>query len=256
MPPAVDSAVLDHLWLSHVAGRTDPGEFPQLDVEAGQALQVALIERYAANGRTVGGWKVGLTSGAARDSFGKGVRPFGFVLADRIFASNAVLSLAAIGSCGVENELCFTMGERLGKDATAETARLAVATVAPAFEVNQLRLRGRATPGLAVADNLSQWGIVIGEAQPLPDAFDYEALTIVLSRDGMPVETTHAHGHIDDHFQSIAKLSNRLATFGLALEKGHRVITGSYTRQSVPSPSRWTGAFGKELGSVHLSISS
>ena len=251
---AVDSAVLDHLWHSQTEGRTDPAEFPEMDVDTGQALQVALLERYRAHGHAIGGWKVGLTSGVGRDSFGKGVRPFGFVLAERIFASNAVLSMKTIGSCGVENELCFTLAERLGSGATAEAARRAVATVAPAFEINQLRLRGRATPGLAVGDNLSQWGIVIGEERPIPDAFDFDSLTIVLSRDGVVVETTQAREHIDDHFKSLATLADRLAQFGLGLERGHRVITGSYTRQSVPSPSRWTGAFGPELGEVHVSI--
>lgn len=254
--PAVDSAVLDHLWRSQMAGRTDPAEFPDLDVDAGQALQVALLERYRADGRAIGGWKVGLTSGVGRDSFGKGVRPFGFVLTDRIFGSNAVLSLKAIGSCGVENELCFTLAERLGSGATPASARNAVATVAPAFEINQLRLRGRASPGLAVGDNLSQWGIVVGEERPVPDDFDFDALTIVLSRDGTSVETTQARDHIDDHFKSLATLANTLARFGLSLERGHRVITGSYTRQSVPAPSRWTGAFGSPLGDVHVSIAS
>jgi len=253
---AVDSAVLDHLWRSQQAGRTDPAEFPDLDVDAGQALQVALLERYRADGRDVGGWKVGLTSGVGRDSFGKGVRPFGFVLANRIYKSNALLSLNTIGSCGVENELCFTLAERLGSGATADDARDAVATVAPAFEINQLRLRGRAGPGLAVGDNLSQWGLVIGTERAIPVGFDFDSLTIVLSRDGIAVETTQAREHIDDHFQSLATLANRLARFGLGLERGHRVITGSYTRQSVPAPSRWTGAFGAELGDVHVSIAS
>ena len=37
--------------------------------------------------RLVAGWKIGLTSGIARDSMGQGFRPFGYILADRVFAS-------------------------------------------------------------------------------------------------------------------------------------------------------------------------
>ena len=35
------------------------------------------------------GWKVGLTSGAARDSMGEGFRPFGHIHRDRVFNSGA-----------------------------------------------------------------------------------------------------------------------------------------------------------------------
>ena len=40
-------------------------------------------------GRKNAGWKVGLTSGQARDSMGAGFRPFGYILSERVFSSGA-----------------------------------------------------------------------------------------------------------------------------------------------------------------------
>lgn len=253
MAASVDPALLERVWHAQAAGRVDAAGFPELDVDTGQALQVAILRRHAAEGRAVGGWKVGLTSGAGRDSFGAGVRPFGFVLANRVFRSPAELTLSTIVTAGVENELCFVMDTALGKGATAAAARRAVRGVAPAFEINQLRLRGRASPGLAVAENLSQWGIVVGAAVAVAKV-DFDAINVTLACDETTVETVAARGHIDNHFESLAVLANRLAQFGLALEAGHHVITGSFTRQSVPGPSRWTGEFGAPLGTVRVAF--
>jgi len=251
---SVDPALFERLWHAHAAGRVDPREFPALDVAEGQTLQVALIDRLRGDGRLVGGWKLGLTSGAGRDSFGAGVRPFGFVLAERIHSSGAALALSDIVSCGLENELCFVIDTPLGAGSTAADARAAIRGVAPAFEVNQHRLTGRASPGLAVADNLSQWGLVVGAPVELPLTFDFEALIVTLERDGEPVQTVSARYHIDDHFESLACLANGLARHGLALEPGHRVITGSFTRQPVREPGCWSGRFGAPFADVTLTL--
>ena len=195
----------------------------------------------------MGGWKVGLTSGKSRDSFGKGIRPFGFVLDNRIIPSDDELNIAAIQRCGIENELCFVMDRELrGKSVTAAMARAAVGGVAPAFEVNETRLSGESDGPCRVADNLSQWGIVVGpETRPLPQDFDWDSLVIALSRDGVEVERVAARGHIDDHFESLAALARELSKFDRGLNAGQRVITGSFTRQPVREPARWEADFGR-----------
>ena len=47
-----------------------------------------------------------------------------------------------------------------------DTAAAAVRAVAPAFEVNARRLVGATDRPLGVADNLAQWGIVVGRDVP------------------------------------------------------------------------------------------
>jgi len=127
--------------------------------------------------------------------------------------------------------------------------------VAPAFEINETRLAGKVDPPARVADNLSQWGIVVGKlTKPVPLDFDFDSLEVVLRRDGVEVERVAARGHIDDHFESIATLTRTLAKFNRGLKAGERIITGSFTRQRVDGPSRWEGDFGP-LGTVAIRFS-
>jgi len=208
--------------------------------------------------RPVAGWKIGLTSGAARDSMGAGFRPFGFILADRVFASGGAIPLAPFRAdegirVGVENELCFRMGAALSADASPDEARAAVASVAPGFEINEQRLPRDASVVERLGDDLNQWGIVAGEDVVLDfSTFDFESLNVALALDDVVVETVAARGHIDDHFVSIAALARQLGRFGRTLEAGSRVITGSYTRQRVTDACRWRGDFGSDIGRVSV----
>jgi 2-keto-4-pentenoate hydratase len=229
----------------------------ETSVADGQTISVGRLDRLLAEGEQLGGWKLGLTSGRSRDAFGAGIRPFGFILAGRIHPSGAILE--RLPGLGVENELCWVLAEPLaGESVTAADARRAVAGVAPAFELNQSRLPDDAAPGLRVADNLSQWGLVVGELQPLPGIFDLdlllEELTVTLLCNEELCEQVPARGHIDDHFESLARLARELARFGRGLAPGEHVITGAYTRQRVERPAAWRGEFGAVLGGVEVTF--
>ena len=217
---------------------------------------MALQERWRQEGYAVGGWKLGMTSGQSRDVFGAGIRPFGFILEKRILNSGAELKCSVIGKAGIENELCFTMGAPLGGDAARDDALSAVENVAPAFEINQRRIVGPTSPGMRIADNLSNWGLIVGTSVEVPE--DLTGLVIVLSDSlklagKQEIERVAALGHIDDHYTSIARLARELAEHGLSLNAGDRVITGAFTRTQL-SPGRYTGSFGSPIGDVSVEV--
>ncbi|MEM7365230.1 MAG: hypothetical protein AAF525_14505 [Pseudomonadota bacterium] len=244
---------LEALWHLH----QNPGHPPEsslmstsLDLDEGQALQLQLLERWLNEGETLGGWKIGMTSGASRNAMGEGIRPFGFVLKSRIKSDGDRLPLADLFNGGVENELCFEIGTSMGAGTTAADARQGVSGVSPGFEINQKRLPGDADAGLRVADDLSNWGIVAGDLKPLPSSLD--DLSVTLNKNGEALETVASEGHIDDHFESLAILANRLADFGHSLEPGHRVITGAYARTPFDA-GVYRGDF-QNLGSVQIEL--
>lgn len=203
--------------------------------------------------RPIAGWKVGLTSGRARNSMGEGFRPFGYILAERCFDSGDPIEMGNVRDVGIENELCFTFAHDLRKNANREDIGAAIASVAPAFEINEQRLDRSATTTERLADDLSQWGIVVGAGRRLVwSEFDFNELIVTLSRNGAEMETVAAAGHIDDHFDSLVALSRTLAKFDREILSGHRVITGSFTRQRVEAPGLWRGDFGDSIGSVEV----
>ena len=231
---------------------SDAGYPSQQELDEGLRRQLDVLGE-----REVAGWKVGLTSGGARDSMGPGFRPFGFILPERVFPSGAKVERAGIMTPGVENEFCFTMGSQLGAGAMRDDALEAVESVCAGFELNERRLSPGATTADRLADDLSQWGIVVGEPRVLDwRGFAFADVSVRLSLDGSELESVAAAGHIDDHFDSLAALACQLARFGRSLEPGHRVITGSFGKHAVTDACRLDGDFdagtAKGIGQVSV----
>jgi len=228
------------------------------ELDAAQVAQLESLEAFEAAGDGAGGWKLGLTSGASRDAFGPGVRPFGFVRTSRVFRSGHTLwwddTLGADGLAGsIENEVCFEFAETVSEDVDAHSVREALRGVAPAFELNQVRVAAEADHATRLADNLSNWGIVVGEVIDVPSAWQPEQLVVRLLHNADGAASVAAQDHIDDHFESLARLSNRLRRFGRRIEAGQKVITGAFGRMADPKHGLWSGDFG-ELGRVHVRI--
>lgn len=224
------------------------------ELKQAQQRQLERLARLEARGESVGGWKLGQTSGESRDAFGPGVRPFGFIPASRILPDGASLSWAEVGNGGIENEICFVIGTDITAPVTAESVRTHLEGVAPAFEINQRRIPKTSPDAERIEDGLANWGIVVGPVRDIPERWHPETMTITLCREDQPVETVAAAGHIDDHFETLARLANQLLEYGRHLKAGDRTITGAFGKQNQPEPGRWTGEFGAELGRVTLLI--
>jgi 2-keto-4-pentenoate hydratase len=224
------------------------------DLSQAQYQQLDTLKVLERGGEAVGGWKLGLTSGESRDAFGPGIRPFGFILASRILTSNQTLSWSEIGLGGIENEVCFLIGGDVQTTVDSSSIRPYLAGVAPAFEINQRRIDKDSPPAERVADDLSNWGIVVGEMISIPPDWQPAALTVTLLKGIEPMARVAADGHIDDHFESLATLANRLLDYGRQLKEGDRVITGAFGKQGQPALGEWVGDFGPELGRVTLNI--
>lgn len=222
------------------------------DVDAGLALQLDVLHRWMSDGARLGGWKIGLTSRSARDSMGIGVRPFGYVLADRVFPSGAVVTPPAGGK--VEPEICVILGADLaGPDITPAQARDAVQAVAPAFEVLSPALPKGLSRSVRLGHDLNQWGIVVGP--PVDPDVDLAAVHVTLTHDGNPIGTASSGPDVlDDPFVSLARVCARLANHGESLHAGDHVITGSLLPAAVVTPgSTWQATFDP-IGTVTMTV--
>lgn len=225
---------------------------PSSDLDVALRVQLAVLDRWRAAGERLGGWKSGLTSRAARDMLGKGFRPFGFMLDSRILPSGAHLKRSAIGRCKVEAELCVIMKAPLRGAVDPAAARAAVGAIAPAFEINELRFPSFPAPFLLLADNLAQWGAVVGGPCG-PPATRLVDTTVELMKDGQVIETATPGDTMDDPFVALSRLATTLDRFGLGLEPGQRVITGAFADVVVTGACTVTARFG-DWGEVSITF--
>ncbi|MAF48553.1 MAG: hypothetical protein QGH73_02150 [Rhodospirillales bacterium] len=216
------------------------GPFPvqwkdDLDKETAHRICLALIDRHAENGDPQAGWKVGLTAKAIREQVGATSPTFAVLFAKGRWPSGISHPFKELTRPGWENELCLTMGATLeGPDISETEAAAAVATIAPALEIIEQRLpEGQGTPPLSAADNGQQRAFVVGDETPFDAAIhDLSKASVEVYADGAFQETAYGVEVMESSpIASIQWLAGQLSHFGLALEAGSAVMTGSFTKQ-------------------------
>jgi 2-keto-4-pentenoate hydratase len=224
-----------------------------LTLEQALDVQLGLLARKRAQGESLAGWKVGLTSQRARRALGVDERPFGHLLASRVLASGARVRTAEIARPSIEPELCFTIGRRLGGERLSrDQVADAVARVAAGFELNERR-PGSVRPDFCamVTDCLGQWGIVEGGGVKLREAGELGGVRCTLFRDDEQVYSGLSKDELDDHLDSLGRLVSVLSAHGQALELGQKVITGAFARFDVAAGQRWRAEY-ERIGRVEV----
>ncbi len=228
----VDQAI-DAFWECAQRRTPPPPEWmKRLSREDAYRVQLGLLTRYAGAGDRQAGWKVGLTSKAMQVQQGVHEPVLGFLLASGERPSGTRFQYAELINPGFENELCLTLGRTLrGPGITTEQAAAALSAMAPAFEIIEKRGDFAADLNLSLADNAQQRAYVTGPPVPVPAGFDLASVAVEIIVNGASSERATGREVLGTPAASVAWLANKLAEFGLALEAGMKVMSGSFTRQ-------------------------
>jgi 2-keto-4-pentenoate hydratase len=226
-------AAIESFWRDTARRRFFPAEWKgRLTLEQAYRIQLGLLDRYVAAGERHAGFKVGLTAPVIQAQFGMHEPVMGFLLESGHRDSDAVFRFADLIEPGFENELCLTVGEPLaGPGVTRAQAAAAIAAVQPAFEIIEGRGDFRADLALALTDNSQQKAFVTGPSSRLPAGWVPAATTVEVRVGGVAVEHAIGSARTGDPVAAVAWLANKLAEFGRRVEAGHRIMSGSFTRQ-------------------------
>lgn len=204
----------------------------KLGMDDAYRIQLAMLQRRVAQGERHVGWKVGLTSPAMQQQQGVFEPCFGYLLASGQRASGHSFAFDSLIAPGFENELCLTIGSRLdGAAADYATARAAVSLVAPALEIVEKRGTFNRDLPLSIADNAQQKAFVVGAETPLEASTLLARTSVAIVVDGVEQEWASGAEVLGDPIHSVVWLAKKLAQFGLALEPGTRIMSGSFTKQ-------------------------
>jgi len=211
--------------------------FPGMTVEDGYAISRAWVKTKLAEGRTVKGHKIGLTSRAMQIASQIDEPDYGTLLDDMFFSPGDIPTERFIAP-RVEVELAFILKSRLeGEAVTLDDVLAATEYVQPAIEIIDSRIEqfDRHTKVMrkvfdTISDNAANAGIVLGGERVRPGDVDLPWCGAILRQNGAVEETGLAAGVQGHPAIGVAWLARKLAPWGEALLPGQVVLAGSFTR--------------------------
>ncbi|MBF6618230.1 MAG: 2-oxo-hepta-3-ene-1,7-dioic acid hydratase [Candidimonas sp.] len=211
---------------------------PDIDMEDAYAIQREWVAMKIAEGNALKGYKIGLTSRAMQMSVGINEPDHGVLLEDMFFGDGSVVPIDRFIAPRIEVELAFVLGRSLrGPDVTLFDVMDATRYVIPALEIIDSRsqmvdpeTKRTRTVFDTIADNAANAGIVMGGRPVRPNDVDLRRVGAVLIQNGIIEETGLAAGVLNHPANGVVWLAKKLAAYGVTLEEGQVILSGSFTR--------------------------
>jgi 2-oxo-hept-3-ene-1,7-dioate hydratase len=238
-----DRKQIGHFSLAH----------PAITIDDAYAIQRAWTAMKIAEGRTLKGRKIGLTSRAMQQSSQINEPDYGDLLDDMFFRDGEDIPLQRFIVPRVEVELAFVLGRPLqGPDCSLVDALAAIEHVTPAIEIIDARIEQLDAQTKAprkvfdtISDNAANAGVVLGGRTIRPDEIDLRWVSALLYRNGVIEESGVAAAVLNHPVNGVAWLANKLSPHGVALEAGQIILGGSFTR---PVPAQRGDNFHADYG--------
>ncbi|RZT87052.1 2-keto-4-pentenoate hydratase [Pseudonocardia sediminis] len=229
---------------------------PSLGMADGYAVQRELIQLLLADGDTIVGHKVGLTSKAMQTMVGVDSPDHGPVLASTIYRDGDTIDLDSFIAPKIEAEIVFVLGERLvGPGVTLLQARAAIAGAVAGMEIVDSRIADwRIKLADTVAD-LASNGAMATSSNVVPlGGWDPRLVGMTLTRNGELIDSGAGAAALGDPVAVVAWLANTLGEVGVALEPGHLIMTGALHAAVPMTPGDVFRAEFDRLGPVTIRV--
>lgn len=202
---------------------------PALTVDDAYAISLDFLSRRLADGEKVVGKKIGVTSKAVQDMLGVHQPDFGFLTDWMHVEGDIDIDAKALIAPRAEAEIAFVLKSSLnGPGVTAADVLAATESVAPCFEIVDSRIDNWNIKIVdTVSDNASCGVYVIGKERLDPAGLDLPNLHVAVSKNGEPLSEGHGHAVQGDPAQAVAWLANTLGAYGVTLDAGDVILSGS-----------------------------
>lgn len=202
---------------------------PDLTIDDAYAISLGFLARRRADGERVVGKKIGVTSKAVQDMLGVHQPDFGFLTNWMQTGEVIDIDAKALIAPRAEAEIAFVLKDSLaGPGVTAADVIAATDYIAPCFEIVDSRIRDWKI-GIVdtVADNASCGVFVLGEAKADPRDHDLPALHVTVTKNDVALSEGYGHAVQGDPAQAVAWLANTLGAYGVTLDAGDVILSGS-----------------------------
>ncbi|HEX7684687.1 MAG TPA: 2-oxo-hepta-3-ene-1,7-dioic acid hydratase [Trinickia sp.] len=228
-------------------------QFPDMTIEDGYAIQREWVKLELADGRTIKGRKIGLTSRAMQQASRITEPDYAPLMDDMFFDAGSDIPASRFIAPRVEVELAFVLDKPLeGPGATLFDVLSATGYVVPAIEIIDARIEqfDRDTREMrkvfdTISDFAANAGVVLGGRPVKPMDVDLRWVGAMLHKNGVIEETGLAAAVLNHPATGVAWLANKIAPYDEALNAGDIVLAGSFTR---PTPATAGDAFHVDYG--------
>ena len=231
---------------------------PQMTISDGYAIQREWVKLELADGRTIKGRKIGLTSRAMQLSSQITEPDYAPLMDDMFFDNGSDIAIQRFIAPRIEVELAFILGKPLqGPGVTLFDVLSATDYVAPAVEIIDSRIeqfdRDTKAPRKVfdtISDFAANAGIVLGGRPMRPHDLDLRWAGAMLFKNGVIEETGLAAAVLNHPGNGVAWLANKIAPYDEQLNAGEVILGGSFTRPTTAAAGDTFHADYGALGAV------
>lgn len=232
--------------------------WPAMELEDAYAVQQLWAAERIKQGTRPVGHKIGLTSRAMQMASKMTEPDYGVLLDDMLYPDGARIPASRFQAPRLEVELAFVLGKRIGgkgKRVTIYDVLDATAYVTPALEIIDYRTEVPRDIVDTIADNAAAAAMVTGGRVVRPMDVDLRWVAATLSKNGIIEESGVSAAVMGHPAMGIVWLANKLAVHDIALEEGHILLAGSFTRPTAVAAGDTISADFGPLGSIGVSFS-
>ncbi len=234
--------------------------YPAMTIADSYAIQHEWMKLKLAEGRTVVGHKIGLTSRAMQQASQITEPDFGTLLDDMVLADGSEIAASKFIVPRLEVEFAFILKQAIeGPNVTLFDVLNATDYVVPALELIDARIeqldRETGAPRKVfdtIADNAANGAIIMGGRPMRVDAVDWRWAGALLFKNGVIEESGLGAAVLNHPGNGVAWLANKLTEHDARLDAGEIVLGGSFTRPVACAAGDVFHADYGPLGSISL----
>lgn len=228
--------------------------YPDIELEDSYRIQEEFIKMRVAEGRSVRGYKVGLTSKAMQEMSGATEPDFSTMTDDLFMPEDTPLDSKQFFFPMIEIEIAFVMKEALPSSGVLPVDVIrATDFVLPAIEIVDFRVGP--DMGLTIVDTVADLaacgGAVLGGSPRRLEDLDIRRVQGDMIINGKVEQSGFASAVLGNPVTSVAWLANKLGEFGIEFQPGDTILTGSFVRaMPVKAGDEIIAKFDSDLGEV------
>ncbi len=254
--PTVFVTIAEGLRRASGNDRTAPvAERLGADIDDAYIVQAINRQQWAADGRSLVGYKAAFSTAESQKLFGTNEPVYGTLFGDMRVDSGGTIPAGALGAPKVEGEIVLELGADLeGESLTDEEIRAAVAAIYVGIEIPDSPIDGKLTAVDMAAANAAAAAYVLGERHAIDAGLDTAGISLTMKHNGTEVSAGVSSVCMGDPVNVLIWLARRLAGASIPMRAGQIVFAGSLVPILPVEAGDEFEADAGELGSVSVTF--